>query len=292
MFGDPGEGKLASQERWAVLKKQAFGNERARAVYCGGAHTHVLTERLEVFSFGRNKKGQLGLSRSDFQYSPHSALDQPMHVDYLASKAVCYISVGDEHSLALTLNGLVYAWGANYKGQLGICTLGPEFLRVGMPRLLENLAAEPGVFAGCGKFNSFIGVVRAHPDGATKMFRRWTRSLVQADRIIQERANYRYTLARREINREKLTRAVQAERCSSVMSTRSVYTSRNGSPNCSTGFWTRDLSQRPVAPPHHRRGITISTEIPSSTVEKYSKRGRRRSPGKPGKFGGWGSPRA
>ena len=67
LFGDPSEGRLASSTPTSLLTPTDLGNARARAVYCGGAHTHILTETLEVYSFGCNKKGQLGLTRSDFQ---------------------------------------------------------------------------------------------------------------------------------------------------------------------------------------------------------------------------------
>lgn len=67
LFGDPSEGRLGSSAPMSQIVAASLGNERARAVYCGGAHTHILTESLEVYSFGCNKKGQLGLTRSDFQ---------------------------------------------------------------------------------------------------------------------------------------------------------------------------------------------------------------------------------
>jgi len=67
LFGDPSDGRLGSPNPRSEVPAAGLGNERARAVYCGGAHTHILTESLEVYSFGCNKKGQLGLTRSDFQ---------------------------------------------------------------------------------------------------------------------------------------------------------------------------------------------------------------------------------
>jgi len=267
LFGDPADGRLASPSSKVQMNCSSLGGERARAVYCGGAHTHVLTESLEVYSFGCNKKGQLGLTRSDFQYFLHSSLDQPMKVDYLTGKGVCHLAVGGEHSLALTLNGLVYAWGANQKGQLGICTLGPNFMRVGLPRLLENLASEPAVYAACGHRTSYLVVVRKHPESGTKLFKRWTKSLVQADRAVQERANYRYSLARREINKAKLRREVQEERRSPGVSVRSTSVSRRSSPISSYyAFWDsasfidkQDSTRRVHIFPIHKRGRSVVT---------------------------------
>ncbi len=34
------------------------------------------------------------------------------------------MSVGDDHSCAVTTNGVAYCWGYNFAGQLGIGTMG------------------------------------------------------------------------------------------------------------------------------------------------------------------------
>lgn len=200
-----------------------------------------------------------------------------MKVDYLTGKAVCHLAVGADHSLALTLNGLVYAWGANHKGQLGICTLGPNFMRVGLPRLLENLASEPAVYAACGHRTSYLAVVSKHPESDTKVFKRWTKSLVHADRGVQERANYRYSLAKRQINKEKLRREVQEERRCPVFSARSSPVSRRSPPPSRYyAFWDsaafiekQDSTRRVHIFPSHKRGHSVVTVFtPPSTVSE------------------------
>lgn len=200
-----------------------------------------------------------------------------MKIDYFTGKAVCHLAVGAEHSLALTLNGLVYSWGANYKGQLGICTLGPNFMRVGLPRLLENVASEPAVLAACGYKTSYLAVVSKHPEGDTKLFKRWTKSLVKADKVVQERANYRYSLARREINKEKLKKEVLEERRSPAFSARTSPFSRRASPLSSYyAFWDstpfvdkQDSTRRVHHFPSHKRSGSVVTVFasPLSTSE-------------------------
>lgn len=39
-------------------------------VYCGYDHTFILTEHDEVYSFGRNSKGQLGIGNTVDQFTP------------------------------------------------------------------------------------------------------------------------------------------------------------------------------------------------------------------------------
>jgi len=135
-----------------------------------------------------------------------------MHNDYFTGKAVCFISAGYEHSLALTLNGLIYAWGSNNRGQLGICTLGKDFKRVGLPRLLEGNLKEPGTLLACGRKTTFMAVAGQHPDAHTYLFNQWKKKLVEEDRRLQERANYRYSIVRRQINFDKLTKRIKGER--------------------------------------------------------------------------------
>ena len=68
---------------------------------------------LQVYSWGCNASGQLGLG--DF-------VDRraPAHVEGLWALPVASLAAGDSHSAALTMNGFLFSWGANDKGQLGL----------------------------------------------------------------------------------------------------------------------------------------------------------------------------
>ena len=44
----------------------------------------------------------------------------PMHVEDLLRKHVVEVAAGATHSLAVTRDGLVYAWGSCANGQLGL----------------------------------------------------------------------------------------------------------------------------------------------------------------------------
>ncbi|KAJ3679055.1 hypothetical protein LUZ60_017066 [Juncus effusus] len=65
-----------------------------------------------VWSFGDNSNGALGLP------SPLSDAYEPTQVPSLPSNIGC-IAAGHYHSLAVTTEGEVYAWGRNEEGQLG-----------------------------------------------------------------------------------------------------------------------------------------------------------------------------
>ncbi|KAM6987468.1 putative E3 ubiquitin-protein ligase HERC6 [Tautogolabrus adspersus] len=83
-------------------------------VACGNVHSLALTKGGDVFTWGRNSHGQLGLGKDvSLQYTP-------VLVTALTGVAVTQISAGTTHSFFLTLPGLVYCCGANKSGQLGL----------------------------------------------------------------------------------------------------------------------------------------------------------------------------
>uniref|UniRef100_A0A672Z324 RCC1-like domain-containing protein n=1 Tax=Sphaeramia orbicularis TaxID=375764 RepID=A0A672Z324_9TELE len=81
-------------------------------VACGNSHSLALTK--DVFSWGQNSHGQLGLGKEvSLQYTP-------VLIHSLIGVAVSQIAAGAEYTLVLTLPGLVYCCGANKVGQLGL----------------------------------------------------------------------------------------------------------------------------------------------------------------------------
>jgi alpha-tubulin suppressor-like RCC1 family protein len=86
------------------------------SISTGGNHTLVLTSTGKVTSWGTNSAGQLGDgTNTDLQLAPIPVSTAGV----LAGKVVSSIAAGHAHSLALTSDGMVYAWGSNYYGQLG-----------------------------------------------------------------------------------------------------------------------------------------------------------------------------
>ena len=66
----------------------------------------------EVFGWGYNGNGQLGLGNNVNQLSP-------CRVSALNNIVIIKVVCGYAHTLALTDEGHLYAWGANSYGQLG-----------------------------------------------------------------------------------------------------------------------------------------------------------------------------
>ncbi|MCN9240191.1 Ig-like domain repeat protein [Streptomyces sp. RY43-2] len=85
---------------------------RATAVAGGEVHSMALTSDGRVFAWGANFWGQLG-------NGTNTDTSTPVEVHLPAGTRATAISVGFDHSLALTSDGRVLAWGLNDRGQVG-----------------------------------------------------------------------------------------------------------------------------------------------------------------------------
>jgi alpha-tubulin suppressor-like RCC1 family protein len=88
-----------------------------RRVEAGGRHNLALDSQGRVWSWGQDRYGQLG---QDFSNSLASPVRGPGGIDFLLD--VVAIAAGESHSLAITRDGSIYAWGHDDHLQLGVPT--------------------------------------------------------------------------------------------------------------------------------------------------------------------------
>ncbi len=94
----------------------AFGGEKIVMVSNGFGHSLALTESGNVFGWGLNDFSQLGYLNKEFLARPQRI---PVKDESINNIMVKKISCGLTHSLLLTQNGDIYAFGSNNLGQLG-----------------------------------------------------------------------------------------------------------------------------------------------------------------------------
>ncbi len=94
---------------WRTIAKKKAGIK----LVAGRDFSFVLLPNDQLFAFGDNSKGQLGLGHTDNQSTPQF-IPLPMEA------RPCQISAGSAHSLILCDDGSVYGFGANGSGQLGL----------------------------------------------------------------------------------------------------------------------------------------------------------------------------
>lgn len=99
----------------AVNMTGALAGKTVTAITQGEIHCMALTSDGQVYAWGSNLYGQLG----DSTNSNRGTSVAVNTAGVLAGKTVVAIGTGRFHSLAVTSEGKVYAWGLNNEGQLG-----------------------------------------------------------------------------------------------------------------------------------------------------------------------------
>lgn len=93
------------------------GGQAVFDLAAGEYHSLVLTGDNRVYSFGRNREGQLGLGHTQDQYSPEE-------VTLPSGEKAVHIAAGGKHSFIVTKTPdgkrKVYSFGLNKNGQLGL----------------------------------------------------------------------------------------------------------------------------------------------------------------------------
>lgn len=108
-------------------------------IACGRDHTLKLTRDGDVFSYGTGKFSAAGHGGARDVLSP-------MILKPLRDKRVIKIACGESHSLILTADADVYAWGRGFEGQLGIANSievasTPQYIKSFYGRPVQNIEA-------------------------------------------------------------------------------------------------------------------------------------------------------
>ena len=94
---------------------------KAISVACGNEHTLILDEKNDVYSFGNNEDGVLGIENNKLKSYKFIKVNFGQYNNRIKA-----ISAGTVHSIALTDDGKIFSWGSAQGGQLG---LSEEYLK-------------------------------------------------------------------------------------------------------------------------------------------------------------------
>lgn len=108
-------------------------------VAVGEYHMVVVVDDGSLWSFGKNRVGQLGHSNARPGF--------PSPVDGLDGVKVVDVACGRQHSVALSSDGEVYTWGFGKDGALGHGSRDS----VGTPKKVEGLAGKHVTEVACGR---------------------------------------------------------------------------------------------------------------------------------------------
>lgn len=125
------------------------GKRISQIGFGSGPHVVVITAEGEVYSWGHNAYSQLGNGTT-------SPLLIPCQVSTnLVNKKVTAVACGSHHSMVLTSDGEVYAWGYNNSGQVGS---GSTANQPTPRRVTSCLQSKVVVDIACGQMSSMAAV--------------------------------------------------------------------------------------------------------------------------------------
>ncbi|XP_033107649.1 protein RCC2-like isoform X2 [Anneissia japonica] len=111
----PGSSPIGGRNLWSPHRLSALSGVRVKAVFSGpvACHTLLVTEEGKAMSWGRNDKEQLG-------HCDAIRRDTPTLIETLKDYTLVEAACGRNHTLCLTNEGEVFAFGENKFGQLGL----------------------------------------------------------------------------------------------------------------------------------------------------------------------------
>lgn len=130
-YGQCGHGEKSEKDWVKPRSLKVLHETMVTQVICGKYHTLCVTGTSQVYAWGRNDKGQLGLGDTSDRKSPTI-------IETLWALPVLQLAAGTYHSAALTSNGFLFAWGSNDQGQLGL----PPAADIAQQRLANRTASE------------------------------------------------------------------------------------------------------------------------------------------------------
>ena len=114
-YGQLGLGDNEKRSTLTEVSSDYYNNKTIKQIAAGVNHSLILTEDGEVYAFGRNDKGQLGLGDRNDRNVPTK-----LNSSNYDNKKIIQVSIGAAHSLILTEDGKIYSFGDNSTGQLGL----------------------------------------------------------------------------------------------------------------------------------------------------------------------------
>ena len=114
-------------------------------ISCGSYFNVCLSNEGDLYSFGQNKYGQLGLG------SVQQIFYSPQKIKSLSDIDIDFIECGNYFTYCKTLSGKVYVWGINFYGELGLGTTVQEYQPIECSDIPNNI-----VDIKCGALHTLI----------------------------------------------------------------------------------------------------------------------------------------
>ncbi|XP_076633723.1 RCC1 and BTB domain-containing protein 1-like isoform X2 [Colletes latitarsis] len=107
------DGSIDGNQRIAKRVNYTLADKKIVSISCGHSSSIAVTNKGEVYGWGCNTAGELGIGNCINQ-------TVPCKITQLSGIVITKVVCGYSHALALSNNGVLYTWGANSHGQLGL----------------------------------------------------------------------------------------------------------------------------------------------------------------------------
>lgn len=112
--------KILERHRMSALEPHQFGLYNIKYIASGDFHCFAIDKNDRVFSWGLNQFGQCGVTNDDGDLEDGSLIAKPTEVPELRELKIQQIAAGEHHTLALSQDGQVFAWGRYDMKEIGI----------------------------------------------------------------------------------------------------------------------------------------------------------------------------
>ncbi|XP_056282917.1 serine/threonine-protein kinase Nek9 [Pseudoliparis swirei] len=113
MVGQLGQGDQSSYRQ--PRKVEELQGKAIRQVACGADFTACVTDEDQMYMFGSDYYGCIGVERE-----LGTEILNPVLLEFFAERPVRQVSCGDNHVVVLTHSGDIYSWGCGEYGRLGL----------------------------------------------------------------------------------------------------------------------------------------------------------------------------
>lgn len=115
--GQLGLGSTSSEDRLCLVEN--LQPLKIVKVAAGGWHSLALAETGDLYGWGWNESGQVGVAPEEGVSDPPQMVSLPMLVETPLENTFVSMATGSRHSAAVSSTGILYTWGCCNYGQLG-----------------------------------------------------------------------------------------------------------------------------------------------------------------------------
>ena len=152
--GECGRSVKSGSVRPSLANFESCGSFEIDFSVSGTAHNISCSSDGRVSCWGSNTDSQTGLQESDA--NSDGIFDMPKILKFPEPVSVRVVGAGSKHSVAIATTGVLYVWGSNAYGQLG---LGKDLEVVKHPTVLKGVEGLPVTKIACGGYHTFFTTI-------------------------------------------------------------------------------------------------------------------------------------